>query len=208
MKQHKYLVLLLLLFFCLGNAKWASEERAYATVEITALTTTGESVDGTISDLSRRGDNVIDLVQPHTNKSFRANFRGTKVSDIPYGNYILRLTVPGFKNYEQPLRVYQPLVSVRICLNVSEIGGTSIPVINGTVMPISSVSSNLWVKLMPILGNNFMMESRVQSNGSFRLAGFDDGEYLLVLIRGTVVIYSKQVYLGGRENNIDLLLTN
>lgn len=208
MTRSKYLALLFLLFFCLEGKRWAFEDRTSAIVEITTLTLAGESADKSISDLSQHGASVVDLIQRYTNKSFRANFQGLRGSNIPYGDYILRLAVPGFREYEQTLRVYQPLVSVRIGLSVSRIVDTPIPIARGIIKPITKETVSLWVKLMPIVNNGSLMESRVKSDGSFRLAGFDPGEYLLVVIRGTKVIYSKQVSLFKDENTIDVLVAN
>lgn len=208
MTRFKYLTILLLLFFHLESGGQTLEERTSAIVEITTLTQDGESVDNSISDLSQRGTSVVDLIQRHTNKSFRANFRGLQGSNIPYGDYILRLAIPGFREYEQTLRIYQPLVSVRTGLSISRIVDTPIPTAKGIIKPISKDTARLWVKLIPIVNNTSLMEARVQPDGSFRLSGFDLGEYLLVIIRGTTIIHSKQISLVKDDNDIDVLLTN
>lgn len=184
------------------------EEKNFATIEITTLTQTGESVDKSISDLSQQGTNIVDLIQRYTNKSFRANFRGLQGSNIPYGDYRLRIAAPGFREYEQILRVYQPRVSVRIALSISRIVDTPIPIVKGIIKPVSKDAANLWVKLMPVVHSSCLMESRVQSDGSFQLAGFDPGEYLVVVIRETKVIYSKEISLFKDINSIDVILTN
>jgi hypothetical protein len=208
MARTKYLALLPLLFFCFEDSGKTFKEKTSATIEITTIITiTGESADESISELSKRGISVVNLVQRYTNQNFRDNFRGLQGSNIPYGDYMLRLAVPGFKNYEQTLRVYQPLVFVRIGLNVSLNVDTPIPIAKGNIKPISTDTSSLWIKLIPIVNNNSLMESRVKSDGSFQFAGFDLGEYLLVVLRGTTIIYNKQVSLFRDENTIDILLT-
>jgi len=207
MARIKYLPLLPLLFFCFEGSGKTFQEKTSATIEITTvIPITGESADESISELSKRGVSVVNLVHRDTNKSFRDKFRGLQGSNIPYGDYILRLAVPGFKNYEQTLRVYQPLVSARIGLNVSLNVDTPIPIAKGNVKPISTDTASLWIKLIPIVNNNSLMESRVKSDGSFQFAGFDFGEYLLVVLRGTTIIYSKQVSLFLDESTIDILL--
>ncbi len=208
MKRIKHLALLLLLLFGLEGQGTPSAARASATIEITTLTQAGESVDESIADLSRRGTQTVDLTSRWSNKSFRANFKGLYGSNIPYGDYTLKLTVPGFREYEQILRVYQPLVSVRVTLIVSRIIDMPIPTAKGSIKPIPRDAASLWVKLMPITNNNSLMDARVQADGTFQLAGFDHGAYLLAVIRGTDVIYSKQLLLHGGENNINVLLAN
>jgi|RhiMetdeSRZDD1v2_1073273.scaffolds.fasta_scaffold504828_2 hypothetical protein len=207
MTKFKYYALLFLLLFCFGAGGWQSGERTSATVEITTITQAEESADKSISDLSQQGVSVVDLIQRYTNKSFQANFRGLRGSNIPYGDYILRLSVPGFRKYEQTLRVYQPSVSVRIGLIVSLNVDAPIPIAKGAIRPISKDTASLWVKLMPVTNNSSLMESRVQADGSFRLAGFDPGEYLLVVVRGTTIIHSRQVSLLKDVNDVDVLLT-
>jgi hypothetical protein len=59
---------------------------------------------------------------------------------------------------------------------------------------------------MPIVNNSSLMDSRVQADGNFQFSGFDPGSYLLVVLRGTRVIYSEQMSLSGGENNVDVLL--
>jgi hypothetical protein len=188
---------LLRLALALGcSSLWGGAAEQTATVEIVPLTITGELVE----------NGRVDLMQQGTKKSFRANFRGWRGTNIPYGEYVLRIEAPGFRSHEQNLRVYQPVVPVRVGLRVTLTDDEARRDVQGRVTSVDTGRGELWVKLVPVLANGPSMDARVLNDGRFTFAGIDPGEYLLIVIRGTSVIHTQQAKLFGGES-IEIPLT-
>lgn len=167
-----------------------------ARLEIVPLTITGEIVQ----------TGRVDLLQQGTRKSLRSNFRGWRGTNIPYGEYVLRIEAPGFRSHEQILRVYQPSVAVRVGLRVTLADDEPLRQVQGRVTPADLNRAELWVKLVPVLANGPTMDARVLQDGTFSFGGIDPGEYLLIVIRGTSIVQTKQAKLFGGEK-IEIPLT-
>ena len=114
-------------------------------------------------------------------------------------------TVSGFYSVEVPVRLGQPTLNVRAQLNVGQECGPAPASIIGTVLS-ADPTGTLWVKVMPAYGS-VGMEAKVSRHGFFVAAGLDDGQYLLVLLKGSVPIYSEVVSVA-RETKVTIDLTN
>jgi hypothetical protein len=181
-----FVFLLLAFSIDLHGASVASNK---ATVEITAVTVAGELVD----------TGYIELITDSGPESSSRNFRGLKATNVPYGKYRLKSSVPGFKIYEQYLGVFQPLVRVRVGLAVSEMTDEPPRRITGRVVPPPEAFEKLWIKLVPVLSSDILMDSVIEPDGSFQFIGMQAGEYILILIRGNKSIYSTQISAFGTK---------
>jgi hypothetical protein len=180
---------------CSAHRCFSAEQTAI--VEIVPLTINGGRVQ----------NGRVDLLQHGTRKSFGTSFRQWRGTNIPYGEYVLRVEAPGFRTHEQNLRVYRPSVTVRIGLRVTLMDDEPVRVVQGRVIAADRDIDELWIKLVPILAGGPPMDARVATDGTFSLGGIDPGEYLLMVIRGTAVIHTKQKMLFGDET-IDIALTH
>ena len=161
---------------------WAQE----ATVSIEAWTAAEERLPAPRVTLTESG----------TRKAV-GNFRNGRAAGIPYGEYILEVAQPGFKIHEQRISVCQPEVFTRVMLQVANFPDAAS--LKGVLKPKACPDD--WVKLVSIRGNNTpVVETKVRSDGSFELTGFDGGDYLLLLVRGLKVIYSEQLPIYGMRN--------
>ena len=164
---------------------------AVAIVEVSVLAFDGgPAVDATVQ-MTERGTNTR-LRQQFTITGDRMVIR-----DVPYGEYVLQVQRPGFRHGERVITVYQSRVSVRIFLRVAQSGDREPSEIVGSVIPIPPKGTKLWVNLLPLLTAESIAEAEVDTDGTFRIKGFDDGEYVLALMRGTEAIQLNQVRFYG-----------
>jgi hypothetical protein len=62
----------------------------------------------------------ISLLHPGTRIPYNdVKFRGQGASQVPYGGYLLRVATPGFRIFEQPIRVYQAHFAMRVLLSIA-----------------------------------------------------------------------------------------
>jgi len=143
----------------------------------------------------------VTLVELGTQKE-AGKFQNGRALGIPYGEYILEVGQPGFKTHEQRISIYQPEVFMRVLLRVANTSDASL---TGVLKPKASPDD--WVKLVSIRGNNTpVVETKVRSDGSFELTGFDGGDYLLLVVRGLKVIHSEQLSTFYGMKNIEITI--
>ena len=131
-------------------------------------------------------------------KDFSASFKKFEAERIPYGTYRLRLIAPGFNIREQDIRVYQPIVTVRIGLSFGSIAPPYQYIeLRGIVTPAQN--DEVWVALMPIIDNGCRVDDRITDDGTFSFTAIEPGHYLLVVIRGTTVLHTRQISVSRSE---------
>jgi hypothetical protein len=112
----------------------------FGRVEVSAFSIPGER----LSTLD------IDLLEVGTHKSFKSLLKGAVAAKIPYGTYLVRVSVPGFRRSEREIHLNQPEVLVRMQLSVSiECGGFA--EIRGSIHS-APADHELWVKVVPLQG--------------------------------------------------------
>ncbi len=117
-------------------------------------------------------------------------FHNGRASGIPVGEYSLRVREPGFKWHDQRLSVRSQEVYTKLLLHVANLP-TNLAKLNGV---IKSASPSDWIKLVPILNSGApILEAKVRSDGTFELAGIDAGDYFILVIRGSRVVWTKQL---------------
>lgn len=160
---------------------WSAEETS--TIDIIAITISGDSISS----------GVVDLIDPATGQSLKSQFRGFHGSGVPHGEYILRVRVPGFKNHEQRLRIFQAHAYSRIGLLVARITDEEPLRLSGVLTPVPKRGDELWVKLIPVLTSVPTMDTAVGPDGRFEFAGMEIGQYMVLVVRGTECVATKQV---------------
>lgn len=171
----KLLLLLSAAWLCSGECVQVGPPQ-FGRVEVSAF-----------SGLERLPILEIDLIEVGTHTSLKSRLRGAVAAKIPYGTYLLRVSAPGFRRSEREIHLDQPDLLVRMQLSVSvECGGLA--EIRGTLHHAPS-DRRLWVKLVPLRGVGGA-EALVSANGSFLVAGLDEGQYLLLVVDGKAIIHT------------------
>jgi hypothetical protein len=138
----------------------------------------------------------LDVRQVATNRSVSNLFTITEglcaATALPYGNYMVRIRAGGFRTVEQFLVISQPDISFRVFLSPALFVDSAPNIIRGSIRPTSSQNGKLWVKLLPLVASQRAFEVSVQ-NGTFQVSGLDEGEYILVVMKGTESVYMEQV---------------
>lgn len=163
-------------------------------IEVSAFSIVGE----------RLSDPDIDLIEVGTQKSLKSQFDGAVAANIPYGTYLVRVSLVGFRTSEREIHLDQPELLVRIQLSVG-VACVGFPEIRGSLHH-APADHELWVKLVPLQGVGGA-EARVSEDGSFLLKGLDDGQYLLLVVDGKAVIHTSSLaagVLGSAPLDIDL----
>lgn len=173
----------LVLVIAIGVAQPVMRAGALATVEIIAFTASGARFDS----------GRLELVDPATGLSSKLHLDGLRTTGVPYGEYILRLRVPGFKEDEQRIRVFQPHVYVRIELRPAQIVDREPLRMIGSVSPPPGRHGELWVRIFPLLMNGPIMDRPIGADGRFELIGSDQGRYLIVIFRGNDCVLTKPI---------------
>jgi hypothetical protein len=131
-------------------------------------------------------DAQIELVEQGTNRKIDANFLDFEANHVPHGHYLLRVSRPGFRNHEQRLAILQNLVSLRVGMTVSNVPPCAL---TGVVSP---VKPDMWLKVVPILNQDSVLDARIPEHGMFAISGLTSGEYAILVIHGRKVVSNRQ----------------
>lgn len=137
----------------------------------------------------------VELFDRGTLRTFDA--KGSQQIQVPFGQYTLRVSRPGFKSHEQLVIVSQSDVFIRVELNVSMIADTVPLRVSGRVIP---ARTGMWVKLVPILEKELVPGSRIAADGRFQISGMRSGRYLMIVVDGVHVVATRELLLGHDEN--------
>jgi hypothetical protein len=165
-----------------ATPQWAVDSSAVVDIVPTTF-------DGSIYETHAK----VELLSTSTQQDLWSQFHGLRGTAIPYGKYMLRVTIPGFRIHQQQLWVFQPHVYARVGLVLSR-GVDQSPIgFLGVVSPPPKAGERLWAKLVPLLTSGTEMDALIGSDGRFEFAGMDTGQHLLMIVRGTKCIFTKQV---------------
>jgi hypothetical protein len=110
-------------------------------------------------------------------------FKHGTAPDIPYGVYKLRVHTSGFWNAEREVRVFQPnvltIVALEIGMSRSE-GGLPTSTVVGKINGSTSSSAKLHLRLAGIYSET-VMDSKLETDGTFKFSGVPNGVYILVV---------------------------
>jgi len=136
------------------------------------------------------------------------DFEGAVATRVPYGAYRMRVGAPAYQPAEREIRVAQANTAIRLelplpreCENYATILGNAKL---GNVKPAVG-PGNLWVKAIPVFGTGGS-EAPIAADGTFRIAGLDDGNYLLMVLDGSTILYTETLakVSGNRQVTLDL----
>jgi hypothetical protein len=115
---------------------------------------------------------------------------------LPYGDYNIRVFVPGFDEWRGVLHVRQPETRLTVGMQLGAIDGPKPGCsLHGRVeargRPVPT-----FVRLLPVFANE-IFEADVASSGAFTLAGVGCGAYVLTVVRDGRVVNTTPVELTG-----------
>jgi len=122
--------------------------------------------------------------------------------EIPYGEYSLSVSAPGYRRFEQYIRIYQSEVYRRISLSVAN---SRYQTLAGIVK--SQSPSSYWVRLISLSSNNTnAQDAKIKPDGSFQFAGLDGGDYLILVLRDGVIVASVRQHSVLNDHIIEINL--
>ena len=165
----------------------------YGRVQVEAYDFIGTPIrtfDAELSALGNRGKSEIEV-------------RRGVAERVPYGSYKIRVGAAAFNPAEREIRVAQgdTVVRVELSLPGSCSGSAGI---GGSVQPLPA-GRKLWLKVVPLYGAGGT-EAPVGSDGSFKIAGLDEGSYLLLVLDGTTVLHSETVSRLADNRTVNIAL--
>jgi hypothetical protein len=140
-------------------------------------------------------------------KDFSPGKFNGELHDLPYGDYSLRVLVPGFRYWKGDLHVRQPIARMTIGMQLGSIDGP---------LPTCSLSGKLsadtkgrsfWIRLLPLYGNE-ISEIDVASSGTFEAWGLECGKYILAVVSREGVIRTLPIELTGTTKPLSIQLRN
>jgi hypothetical protein len=171
-------------------AQCRASKTEFASIRMRVLTFLGEPIAGATIALIERG------TQKELSGAFSPRGDQYVASKVPFGEYLLRVSIGGTRRHEQFINVQQPHLSFRVFMRLARFTDEAPSVVHGTIKSPAG-TGGLWVKMLPLLSTESIGETEVDRDGGFRLVGLDNGEYLLVVMRGTKAEFMKQVSLYG-----------
>jgi hypothetical protein len=136
-------------------------------------------------------DASITLVEFGTGKSI-GNFRNGRAEGIPYGQYTLHIRRPGFKFYERRVSIEGSDIFVKVVLSVGNLPSKS-STLRGK---LTSAGTADWIRLVPILDAT-AVEAEVENDGTFVVGGIENGDYVLIALRGLRAVLIRQLSIRG-----------
>jgi hypothetical protein len=131
------------------------------------------------------------------------DFEGALADRVPYGAYRMRVGAPAYQPAEREIRVAQSDATVRLelplpreCSNYATVVGTA---------KLPPGTGKLWIKAVPVVGTGGS-EAPIAADGTFRIAGLDDGNYLLLVLDGSTILHTETLpkVSGNRPVALDL----
>lgn len=118
---------------------------------------------------------------------------GLSRGNIVYGKYTLEVRAFGFKIHRQLIYIYQEQIVTRMRMAISQSIDMKPGALTGVIRGLERSEDDIWVKLCPVVGTVPTLEQKVGKDLRFEFIGIESGEYLLIVLRGTRVIYFRQL---------------
>ncbi len=145
---------------------------------------------------ARIGPTRAELTEVETHKVVQRTSNG-KFNRVPYGQYSIRAWTDGFYSASGEIRLEQKSLIVRLQLDLGA-ECYSFSSLSGTVSS-NLRSHELWLKSVPLRGSEGT-ESRIGPSGQFFLGGLTAGDYVIVVLDGSAVLYTKVVKVVGQTS--------
>jgi hypothetical protein len=166
----------------------ATAERA-ATVCVKVVDPRGEDIsDPTVTQFRSQDD---------PSRNFSSRFSQGVAVKIPFGTYELKVHGVGFWPAVRTVEVYSPDVWAVVELLPGEEGGPTRYTLNGVLS--NATEGQLWVRLLG-MRSGMIFDGKVNSLGTFTLAGIPAATYLLIVRRGDEVLLTRVVKIAGNES--------
>ena len=119
-------------------------------------------------------------------------FHNGAASGIPYGLYRIEGGLPGYYSDAKFIRVYQPVVTVVVGLRFAEELPMVPPSLRGRVAGTSGSGGKIFVRLVGLY-ENVSIESTINNDGEFSLAGLSSGLFLLLVVGEKGILASQSL---------------
>ena len=107
-------------------------------------------------------------------------FEGT-LQDLPYGEYSVRLSVPGFKYWTGTVRVAKPITLVIVGMQVGGLESNPTCALSGNLRGFKPAPAPVWIRLIQLYSDD-VIEASVDSRGYFNIAGAPCAKYILAVM--------------------------
>ena len=173
----------------------AADDLATAKLEILTLTTLGEPLAAARLQLS--GDGSGPKYTGVSGPDGRAYFE-----NVPFGQWDLDVSLAGFNNHRERIRVYQPALTFHLGLVLGHPHVSQRTEIQGVVSPMKTKSKyEMWIRMVPLYSGEFL-ESAIDSAGRFKLLGMDVGSYVLLVIAEGKVLATRPIEVQQRKQDV------
>ena len=143
-----------------------------------------------------------------TGASFSCSVTDSVTCSLPYGDYGVRILVPGFRYWLGEIHISQPHLRITIGMQLGSIEGP-IPscALSGQLMGVDNNSGkSLWIRLIPIFANE-MFEADVAADGRFNATNAECGDYVLVVLKERTILKTSFIKLTGTNTDQTISLS-
>ena len=136
----------------------------------------------------------LTFIEIRSRVDFGPRFAGLSAHGIPFGTYDLLIWIPGYKNYERRVYVFEKEITIRASLTVGMPSGRER--ITGVVRSLPRSDKGAWLLLFPLAGSpGNSRDVRLEDGGKFSV-DLESGLYLFVVVQGTEVLATRSMYAG------------
>lgn len=159
---------------------------------VTTVTQIGEPIDAQLE--------ILSLDRPGSMPLRSSSGEGLLLSR---GKYLIKAKKLGCIDREQLIEIDGAKMSIRIGMNLVPVSEFTKRVnLSGRMMFGRYKPDGVWMKLIPLVNNQQMMETPIDHDGSFVFDGLYQGEYLLIAIVKDQLIKAEQITCY-RDRNVE-----
>lgn len=152
------------------------------------------------------GDAKVERFESTSGKTDLARrFQHNEGSNIPYGEYFLRVHTTGFWSASRLVLVYQPEVLVIVGLDLGREAALSTLKCSGSIRNLLPSHGPVFVRLAGVYAS-VLMDAKVDSAGNFSLAGMPAGRYVLTAVQANQVLETRPVEIVPTSGPIEIEL--
>jgi hypothetical protein len=166
-----------------GQSSRVQESRSSATIQVLAFSTDGKLLPAP----------TIEVFENSLGENIAAMFRGGIAEGVPFGEYTIKGHALGFHSETRYVKVYQARATVVLGLAVGGIGGQNTFNLHGRIVgsPLP-IGKTLLARLVGVYSNS-SVESEIEPNGEFELAGIYWGTYLMLVVSEEGILAARQL---------------
>src|SRR5580698_3620417 len=122
---------------------------------------------------------VLHFIEPNEGaKDLATAFRNNAASNVPFGEYKLRISKKYFDSIERTIPVYQNEVWAVVQLRVGEENGPLHYTLSGRVEGLGTVKGPVWIRAQGLY-SEIIADTQMTTTGNFQIAGIPAGIYLV-----------------------------